>query len=163
MSNETVYLEATPYLEALAGDEGFSDKIYYDEYHHATLGIGLNLDAGIDYEMAYAAMAAKYYTLHRTLNKIYPFFDFLSSPRQYVLVNMAYNMGLTGLASFRDFLAALEKFDYEGASAALIASNYYRQVGPRARRLADVIHTNEMPQHQPILRAPFVITFSPIN
>ena len=60
----------------------------------------------------------------------------LTEPRRGVLVNMAYNLGLGGLKTFRMMLAAAERGDWGAAAAEMMDSRWARQVGPRAERLA---------------------------
>ena len=55
--------------------------------------------------------------------------------RQRVLVNMAFNLGLGGLATFRSMLGCVAAQDCDGAAGAMEASVWYTQVGARAHRL----------------------------
>jgi lysozyme len=62
-------------------------------------------------------------------------FNVLSLPRKSVLVNMAFHLGRHRLKKLKKFLAALNKYDYDAATAEMIKSKWLRQTGARARRL----------------------------
>jgi lysozyme len=57
----------------------------------------------------------------------------------YVCVDIAFNCGQVGLASFVRFLAALKARDYYGAADELLDSRYARQVPKRAMRSALIL------------------------
>jgi lysozyme len=63
--------------------------------------------------------------------------------RQRVLIDMAFNMGTTGLLGFTGTLARVEQRDYAGAAAGMLASRWASQVGKRATALADMMRTGK--------------------
>lgn len=63
--------------------------------------------------------------------------------RAEVLIDMAFNLGLSGLLRFRDTLARVSADDYEGAASAMMASRWAGQVGRRASDLARIMRTGE--------------------
>lgn len=60
--------------------------------------------------------------------------------RQRVLVNMAFNLGMTGLLGFKTTLLAMEQGRYEDA-ARMLRSRWAGQVGVRAERLSEMMRT----------------------
>lgn len=69
-----------------------------------------------------------------------PFWARLDDPRQEVLANLAFNLGIDGLLRWRHTLAAIEAGKYAEAAADILASEPWRtQVGDRADRLADIM------------------------
>lgn len=67
----------------------------------------------------------------------------LDSCRLSVLVNMAFNMGLGSLATFRNTLAAVAASDWDKAADGMLRSRWARQVGGRAVELADQMRTGK--------------------
>lgn len=63
----------------------------------------------------------------------------LSDVRQRVLINMAFNLGISGLNKFKLMWGCIAKEDYLGASLEMLNSRWVRQVGDRARRLAEMM------------------------
>ena len=80
----------------------------------------------------------------------FPPFDTLSDIRQRVLIDMAFNLGLTRLSKFVTFKAALLQEDWEGAAAAMLNSKWAKQVGDeegqRAHTLAHMMVHDSYPQ-----------------
>lgn len=132
--------------EEIALDEGRRNKAYKDTRGNWTIGVGHLLkkeegpwtDEKIDevYEVDFqnAVTGAK---------QAVPFFDALDGARKGALVNMAFNMGSTTLASFHGTLNALDNGDWTTAALHLMNSKYARQVGARANRLAYRLRTGE--------------------
>lgn len=55
--------------------------------------------------------------------------DTLGLPRQYAIIDMAFNLGGAGLRKFRNFLAAVRLGMWAEAAGEIRASRYYRQLG----------------------------------
>lgn len=53
----------------------------------------------------------------------------LSLPRQYAIIDMAFNMGGGGLRKFKNFLRAVRLGMWDVAAGEIRASKYYRQLG----------------------------------
>ena len=66
--------------------------------------------------------------------------DGLDDVRQRALLNMAFNLG-PRLAGFVDFLAAVRARRWDAAAAEMINSKWAKQVGERAKRLAEMMRT----------------------
>lgn len=65
----------------------------------------------------------------------YKWFKDLGEARQAALIDMAFNLGLTGLRKFKKMLAALVQQDWEQAAAEAINSKWSKQVGQRAQTI----------------------------
>ncbi len=70
-----------------------------------------------------------------------PWVSELNAPRQAVLFNMAFNLGIPGIMNFKNTLSMIEAQDYDRASTAMLASKWASQVGdfppgsPQAKRV----------------------------
>jgi lysozyme len=123
--------------EQLLRDEGIRLKPYKDSVGKLTIGIGRNLDdVGISKEEAEHLLANDVRSASASLLQAFPWMAGLDEVRFCALVNMAFNLGIGGLAEFRKFLAALQAGDYETAKQEMLHSHWAEQVGPRAARLA---------------------------
>jgi len=111
-------LEANPVAEELGHE--------VDEHGITEQECALLLDNDID----------RYYA---EVRERVPVFDELSEPRQHVLVDMAFNMGVNGLMKFQHFLAALDQGDFDRASEEMLDSRWADQVKSRATRLAKMM------------------------
>jgi lysozyme len=123
--------------------EGLRLFPYRDSVGKLTIGVGRNLDdVGIAAVEAYQLLDND---IDRTVSAMtgrWPtwFLD-LDPPRQAALVNMAFNLGVTGFAAFTQTIAALERHDYAGAAAEMLGSRWATQVRGRALELADQVRT----------------------
>ena len=66
-------------------------------------------------------------------------FEALNPERQAVLINMAFNLGLSRLRQFVKLRAAILESDWEEASAQMLSSKWADQVKGRAIRLAEIM------------------------
>lgn len=130
-------------IEQLKRDEGVRLRPYRDTVGKLTIGVGRNLDdKGISLEESEALLD---HDIAETVNALaargYPSEPL--SPRYWVLVNMAFNMGVPGLMEFRHMLKAYREGDYATAAKEMLNSVWATQVGDRATRLSRQIEIGE--------------------
>ena len=123
--------------------EGFSKLPYKCPTGHLTIGYGHNLENGITLEMAEFILKRDLETAERSVKDAFPWWWKLGDARQFVLVDMAFNMGLAGLKGFKKMLAAIESGDFDKAAEEMLDSKYGRQVVHRARLNAEIMKTGE--------------------
>ena len=70
----------------------------------------------------------------------------LDDVRQRVLLDMAFNLGVVGLLSFKRTLGVIEAGRYELAAAMMLDSKWAGQVGQRAERLSRMMATGKDPR-----------------
>lgn len=109
---------------------------------HPTIGIGRALDVnGITQAEALYLLNSDIDSIQLNLNRKFPRFLILDDARQRVLVNMAFNMGVSGLFDFHDMLNAVESERFDLAAKAMEDSLWFRKGGDRARRLVEMMRT----------------------
>jgi lysozyme len=79
----------------------------------------------------------------RALSKVYPFFNELNEPRQAVLTDMVYQLGMTGFQKFRRMLGAVQAGDFEKAGLEMQDSLWFEQSGRRSRINTEQMKTGE--------------------
>ncbi len=93
-----------------------------------------------------AALAADIARCTTALDARAPWWRDLDDVRQDVIVQMAFQMGVSGVLAFRRAAAALQARDWERASALILDSAWaQRQTPRRAHRLAEQLRTGERP------------------
>lgn len=128
----------------LVGDEGFSNKIYTDTKGFLTIGYGFNLTTGsIPTSVAIHWLNVLLSDIRYQLEENIVFWNELSDARKYILINMAYQMGVSGLLNFRGMIKALASKDYIGAANEMKDSLWYREFTARASRLIKVMLSGE--------------------
>jgi lysozyme len=139
-------------ISQLKKHEGFRSKVYQCTAGRNTIGYGYNLDAnplklsnyelslfkknGIDEKVANWLLLRHVNELDIELAKNISWFDALDAVRRCVLINMAFNLGVTGLLQFKTTLAMVKAGDYVLASKAMLKSKWASQVHGRAIELA---------------------------
>ena len=130
--------------ERIKKHEGFSPRPYQCPTGHLTIGYGHNLDAnGIDQETAELLLKKDIERAEKNVKNSFIWYLKLTEPRQYVLVDMCFNLGLIGLLKFKKFLAAAEAGNYQTAAKEMLDSKWAVQVGRRAVELAEIMETGE--------------------
>jgi len=142
-------------LEAqLAIDEGKRLAAYHDTEGILTVGIGHNCVAKpvagvakigdrITEEQCRELFEADVSEAMAELDRRFPWWSGLDDVRQNILVNMCFNMGGKTLAGFVNTLRFIEQGEYSLAADGMLQSKWARQVGNRAKRLAQMMRTGE--------------------
>lgn len=119
--------------------EGFSGRAYRCPAGEWTIGYGHLLKRGISKEVAEQILQEDILICYKELKGSLKLFNELDEVRQYVLVDMCFNIGLNRLFGFKKMLQALEAGDYKKAAAEMLASKWARQVGRRAQELSKIM------------------------
>jgi lysozyme len=126
--------------DRLKVEEGWSPTVYQCSQNKWTLGWGRNVDStgpGITKAEGEILLRNDIDRTIKELRAALPWFDELDMTRTAVLVEVAFQMGLTTLRKFKLMLAALERGDNAEAANQLLSSKYARQVPARAQRYAE--------------------------
>ena len=133
-------------LTQIKQDEGLRLTAYQDTLGNWTIGYGHTpATEGQVWTLA-DAEAALLDDVDRAANDVdmaFPWAEAMGVIRWSVLVNMAFNMGLSRLQEFHMALAAMQAGNYEEASVQMLNSLWASQVGDRAKRLARQMRTGE--------------------
>ena len=128
--------------EQLVIDEGLRLKPYRCPAGKLTIGVGRNLeDRGITSSEAMALLNNDIDDFWAKLLKALPWIDKAPAPVQEALLNMCFNLGLSGLLTFKSTLALIQAGQYAEAAEAMLDSKWAGQVGDRAKRLADMVRS----------------------
>jgi len=147
-------------IERIAKNEGYRQDVYKCTAGHDTVGIGFALkDLNISQELAHDIIKwqiekglirislehSKNKTgelisiLHlRWLDKLTWYKD-LPPMVQTILIEMSFQMGISGVSKFRKMLKAMQEKNWKGASEEMKDSLWYRQTPGRCERLAQIV------------------------
>lgn len=118
-------------------DEGRRRRLYKDTVGKLTIGVGRNIeDRGLRDDEIDLMLSNDIDEAIGISRALVATFDKLDDVRQEVVVNMALNLGMTRLGGFKQFIGALLRFDFQRATAEMMDSKWYEQVGDRGKRLA---------------------------
>lgn len=120
-------------IDQIERDEGFREKPYKCTSDVWTFGHGFTY---LTIEESRAVLKIRIESLRSILHQS---INDLSPARQDVIVNMAFNLGVTGLFKFKRMWTALYQKDYNWAASEMLDSKWAKQVKGRAVRLADTM------------------------
>ena len=127
-------------IDRIKKHEGLRLKPYRCTAGKLTIGYGRNLeDNGITEEEAHFLLMNDLEKSWDECCKAFSWISKMDKIRQGVIVELCFNMGLGRLKGFKKMLAACERGDYETASVEMLDSLWARQVGRRAKTLADIM------------------------
>lgn len=127
----------------LIRDEGCILHVYEDHLGFKTLGVGRLVDkrrgGGITEAEAMYLLDNDIARVSRALNARLPQFRLYPEIVRRALLNMAFQLGVSGLLAFKNMIAALDREDYQAAATAALDSRWATQTPARAQRTAALI------------------------
>lgn len=146
-------------IEQLRRDEGVRHAPYDDPLGFLTIGIGHLIDARkggflpdyakpelerngrlSDFTVNRLLMDDLEFTNKELLRRA-PWMRSLDEARYGCMINMAFQMGVTGLLGFKNTLVMVQNGDYEGAAKGMLNSLWATQTPNRARRVSQQMQT----------------------
>ena len=138
----------------MKAEEGFSEKLYRDTSDHigfegkkgkVTIGWGYNIDDnGLPKDILQELFNRKVNEAESDLTNHLPWTLQLDQNRREVLIDMTFNLGINTLMSFKATLSAIQAGKYEEASGHMLDSLWSKQVGDRAKNLANIMRTGSV-------------------
>jgi len=136
--------------ELIKKHEGLRLEPYRCTAGKLTVGYGHNLDAHgeaprtITIEEAESYLDADIKRAQSDCAYFIPGWDDLDKSRKAALIDMAFNLGISGLMKFKQTLQYLAQRKYEHAAKEMLKSIWAIQVGNRAVELSEIIKTGEL-------------------
>jgi lysozyme len=128
--------------EQLIREEGWKAEPYRDSRGFLTIGVGWNLDIHpLPDEVVSLLLQISMGRVLDGLRARIPWYVNLNEPRQVVLEQMAFQMGVAGLMTFKNTLAFVKAGDYAQAATEMLDSRWAKQTPERAHRLAEQMRT----------------------
>jgi len=128
-------------IEQLKVHEGLRLKPYHCTEGYLTIGYGRNLETnGITEAEAEMLLANDVFKVMEQLAD-HGLLQDHTKPRQDVLINMAFQMGVSGLLKFKKMILALDERRYYQAAKEMLDSRWAKQTPNRANELAKQMRT----------------------
>jgi len=127
-------------LEDIKKHEGFVEHVYDDSLGIPTIGYGFAIkDLTLDEDIAEEILIRKLEKLKRNATARFKWLEDMPVEVQEVILNMCYQLGVTGTSKFRKAISALQEGDWEEAANEMLDSLWARQTPNRAKELSDTI------------------------
>ena len=124
----------------LVTEEGFRSTAYRDTVGKLTIGYGFCVDEGITEYAARALLSAQIQERVTALEGFW-WWNKMDPVRQSCVIDVSFNVGITGLLHFPKMLAALGAQDWQSAHDELLNSDAARLNVARYQRLATILLT----------------------
>jgi lysozyme len=126
-------------------DEGERLTAYQDHLGYWTIGVGRLIDGrkggGISRAESATLLQHDIERIEQAIDRALPWASTLDPVRRGALVNMGFQLGVSGLLGFPQTLAAIKAGEYQQAAERMLASRWARQTPARARRLAEQVRS----------------------
>jgi len=127
-------------LDRVKEHEGFRSKVYKCTEGYDTIGYGFAIkDLELDEDLAEEILMRKLEKLIKRVRSKFDWLDSVPHEVQGVLVEMSYQMGLSGVCKFKNALKYMEHQNWEKAADEMLMSRWHRQTPNRARELSNII------------------------
>ena len=133
--------------QQLIREEGAESCAYQDSLGFWTIGVGRLIDSrkggGLSNEEIDMLLENDIKRNYEAVLKALPWMEKLSDQRQAVLIEMAFQMGVSGLLQFKRTLGSIEDGQYGEAAVEMLESKWAQQTPMRAYRMALQMETDE--------------------
>ena len=123
-------------IERVAKNEGFRSKVYKCSEGVDTFGHGLTY---ITEEESLHILTSRISQLHLKLLDAQKWYKNLPPEIQGVMIEMCFQMGVSGTMKFKRMLANMKEKDWKGAADEMKDSLWYRQTPGRCEELAQIV------------------------
>ena len=129
-------------LNRIKHHEGFRKSVYKCTEGYDTIGYGFAIkDLEMDEDIAEEILMRKVEKLIKRVRSKFDWLDSVPHEVQGVLVEMSYQMGLSGVSKFKKALHAMQMFQWKLAAYELLDSRWAKQTPNRAKELSDIIRS----------------------
>lgn len=127
-------------LEKIKHHEGFVEHVYDDSLGIPTIGYGFAIkDLVLDEDIAEEILIRKLEKLKRNANYRFQWLEDMPQEVQEVVLNMCYQLGITGVSKFRKAISALQEGEWQEAADEMLDSLWARQTPNRAEELSNIV------------------------
>ena len=127
-------------LDRIKHHEGFRSKVYKCTEGYDTIGYGFAIkDLELDKDISEMILMQKLDNLMTRIGKTFVWWRSADSTVKDVVVEMCYQLGVSGFSKFKKTIDHLENKRYGKASAEMLDSKWARQTPNRALELSNLI------------------------
>ena len=127
-------------LEKIKEHEGFVPHVYKCTEGFDTIAYGFAIkDLEIPEHIAEELLIIKLEKLQKNANARFKWLEDMPQEVQEVVLNMCYQLGVTGVSKFRKAISALQEGDWDEAANEMLDSLWARQTSKRAKELSDIV------------------------
>lgn len=127
-------------LENIKESEGFRNRVYKCTEGYDTIGYGFAVkDLVMDKDIADMILERKVAELRLRVEQKFPFIDSMPEAVQDVMIEMCFQLGVSGFSKFKKTIQYLMTKQFEEAAVEMLDSKWYKQTPNRAKKLSDIV------------------------
>ena len=127
-------------IENVKESEGFRDRVYKCTQGYDTIGYGFAVkDLVLDEDIADMILERKLNRLESRIDSKFPFTEDLPKNVKDVVIEMCYQLGVSGFSKFKQTISLLRLGNFKEAADEMLQSRWSRQTPNRAQKLADIV------------------------
>jgi len=125
-------------LSSIRKHEGFRAKVYKDTLGFDSIGYGFAVkDLVLDEDIANIILQRKLEALIRSIEFKFSWYADLPNAVKDVVIEMCYQLGVTGFSKFKKTIAYLQNKQWKEASVEMLDSRWAKQTPNRAKEMSD--------------------------
>ena len=127
-------------IEQIKESEGFRSKVYQCTEGFDTIGYGFAIkDLVLSEDICDTILERKISELKLRIQQKFPFYEDMPEAVQDVIVEMCYQMGVSGFSKFRKTIDHFMRKDFKSASEEMLDSRWAKQTPNRAKKLSSYV------------------------
>ena len=127
-------------IESIKKHEGYVGIVYKDSLGIDTIGYGFAIkDLELDKDICDIILERKLKDLESRIKLKFGWYPFMPKTIQNVVMEMCYQLGVTGFSKFVKTITYLKDKDFKSASVEMLDSKWAKQTPNRAKKLSDIM------------------------
>ena len=132
-------------IEDIKMEEGYRSSVYLDTLEKPTIGYGFLIDSlELQEDICQLILMRKLEKLIKTIKFNFKWFDDMPEKVQDVVINICYQLGVSGFSKFKKTIQFMKNRQWDKASVEMLDSKWAREQTPqRALRLSGTVKSVE--------------------
>jgi len=132
-------------IEDIKMEEGYRSSVYLDTLEKPTIGYGFLIDSlELQEDICQLILMRKLEKLIKTIKFNFKWFDDMPEEVQDVVINICYQLGVSGFSKFKKTIQFMKNKQWDKASVEMLDSKWAREQTPqRALRLSETVKSVE--------------------
>ena len=125
-------------IESIKRHEGYVGVVYKDSLGIDTIGYGFAIkDLELDADICDIILERKLKDLKDRINNKFDWYIYMPPEIKDVIIEMCYQLGVTGFSKFKKTIAYLQNKQWKDASVEMLDSRWAKQTPERAKELSE--------------------------
>ena len=125
-------------IDSIKKHEGYVKSVYKDSVGIDTIGYGFAIkDLELDQDICDMILDRKLKNLKDIIRSKFSWYRYMPPEIQDIVVEMCYQLGVTGFSNFRKTITFLQNKQFNDASVEMLDSRWADQTPVRAKKLSD--------------------------